>query len=91
MFDKKIIFQNGILKCSKNIPKFKKIKFQKKNLGAYMIFSTFDKCNLYQNRKENLAFATRASENFKKYLINQNFTFSKILGDRSLRLQLPRG
>ena len=56
-----------------------------------MTFSTFDKCKPYQNCKENLAFVTRASQNFKKYLKNQNFTFSKVVGDRSLRLQLPRG
>ena len=35
-----------------------------------MGFSVFDKCNRYQNRKENLAFATRASENPKEYLKN---------------------
>ena len=56
-----------------------------------MRFLTFDDCNLYQNHAENLAFATRTSQNFKKYLKNQNFTFSKVVGDRSLRLQLPRG
>ena len=56
-----------------------------------MTFSTFDKRKPYQNCKENLAFATRASHNSKKYLKNQVFTFSKLLGDRSLRLQLPRG
>ena len=31
-----------------------------------MRFLSFVKCNPYQNRKENLAFATRASEDFKK-------------------------
>ena len=56
-----------------------------------MRFLTFDDCNPYQNRTENLAFATRASQNFKKNLKNQNFTFSKMVGDRTLRLQLPRG
>ena len=56
-----------------------------------MGFLTFDDCNLYQNHNENLAFATRTSQNFKKYLKNQNFTFSKILGDQTLRLKLPRG
>ena len=28
----------------------------------------FDKRNPYQNRKEKIAFVTRAHENFKKYL-----------------------
>ena len=40
-----------------------------------MIFSTFDKYDPYQNRMENLAFATRAPRDFKKYLKNQIFTF----------------
>ena len=56
-----------------------------------MRFSSFVKCNLYQNNAKNLAFATRASHDFKKYLKNQNFTFSKMVGDATLRLQLPRG
>ena len=64
------------------MPNFEKMKFDEKIIGTHMRFSTFDNCNLYQNRKENLAFATRASENSKKYLENQNFTFSKILDDR---------
>ena len=68
----------------------KKMKIEKKVLSTHMRFWTFVKCNPYQNRKENLAFATRTSGNFKKYLKNQNFTFSKVLGDRCLRLQLPR-
>ena len=68
----------------------KKMKFEKKNLSAHMRFLTFDDCNLYQNRNKNLAFATTASHNFKKYLKNQNFIFSKVVGDRCLRLQLPR-
>ena len=67
------------------------MKIREKILGAHMRFLTFDEFNPYQNRTENLAFATKASLDFKKYLENQNFTFSKILGDRSLRLQLPRG
>ena len=69
----------------------KKMKIGKKNLSAHMRFCTFVKCNPYQNRTENLAFLIRAFEKLKKYLKNQNFTFSKIVGDRSLRLQLPRG
>ena len=60
-------------------------------LGTYMKFSIFDKRNRYQNRKENLAFATRANENVNKYIKNQLSIFQKLLGDRSLRLQLPRG
>ena len=69
----------------------KKMKIEKKILSTYMKFSTFDKSNPYQNCKENLAFTTRAPEDFEKYLKNQVFTFSKVVGDRSLRLQLPRG
>ena len=69
----------------------KKMKFEGKKVSTHMRFLTFVKCNPYQNHKENLAFATRASADFKKYLKNQVFTFSKLLGDRSLRLQLPRG
>ena len=69
----------------------KKMKIEKNFLSTHMSFLTFVKCNLYQNRKENLAFATRASEKFEKCLKNQNFIFSKIVGDRTLRLQLPRG
>ena len=60
-------------------------------LDAHMRFSTFDECNLYQNHTENLVFATRDSHNLKKNLKNQNFTFSKVVDDRCLRLQLPRG
>ena len=37
-----------------------------------------DKCNLYQNHTQNLAFATREFLNFKKYCKNLNFTFSKL-------------
>ena len=55
-----------------------------------MRFLALNDCNLYQNRTENLAFATRASLDSKKYLKNQIFTFSKVVGDRCLRLQLPR-
>ena len=40
-----------------------------------MRFSIVDKCNIYQNHTENLAFATRASHDFKKYLKNQFFDF----------------
>ena len=69
----------------------KKMKIEKKILSTHMRFSTFDESNLYQNHTENLAFATRASHDSKKNLENQNFTFSKVVGDRSLRLQLPRG
>ena len=76
---------------SKNIPKFEKSNFEKKILSTHMRFSIFDKCYIHQNHTENLAFATRASHDVEKYLKNQNFSFSKILGDRSLRLQLPRG
>ena len=90
-FPKTNISRNRILKCSKNIPKFGKWKFEKKNLGAHMIFSSFVDCNLYQNHTANLAFATRSSQKFKKYTKNQNFTFSKVVVDRCLRLQLPRG
>ena len=79
---------NFVLKTSRSS---KKWKFEKKILGAHMRFLTFDDCNLYQNHTENLAFATRTSHSFKKYLENQNFTFSKVVGDRCLRLQLPRG
>ena len=63
----------------------------KKNLSTHMRFSNFDECNLYQNHNENLAFAIRTSQNFKKYIKNQNFIFSKVVGDRCLSLQLPRG
>ena len=42
-----------------------------------MRVSIFDDCNLYQNRAENLAFATRASQNLKKNIKNQKFAFSK--------------
>ena len=69
----------------------KKMKIEKNVLSTHISFRTFVKCNPYQNCKENLAVATRSSENFKKYVKNQNFTFSKILGDRTLRLHLPRG
>ena len=48
----------------------KKMKIEKKILSAHMRFFIFDKGNPYQNREENLAFATRAPENFKKYLEN---------------------
>ena len=68
----------------------KKENLRKTNLGTHMRFSIFDECNLYQNSTENLAFATRTSENFKKYLKNQIFTFSKVVGDRTLKLLLPR-
>ena len=54
-----------------------------------MRFSNFIDCNLYQIHTKNLAFAIRNSQNFKKKIKNQNFTFSKILGDRTLRLQVP--
>ena len=43
-----------------------------------MRVSMFDECNLYQNHTESLAFATRTSQNFKKYLENQNFIFQKL-------------
>ena len=72
MFAEKNISQNCILKCSKNIPKFQKVKFQKNIIGAHVRFSSFDKCNLYKNCKENLAFATRASHEFKKYCRRSN-------------------
>ena len=78
----------NVRKTSRNS---KKSKFEKKNLGTHMRFSTFDECNLYQNHSENIAFATRVAHNFKQYLKNQIFTFSKVVGDRCLRLQLPRG
>ena len=77
IFKKNIISRNRILKCSKNIPKFEKLKFEKKMISTHMRFSTFGKCILYQNLTENLAFATRASHNFKKYLNNQNLIFQK--------------
>ena len=78
------------------IPKLYSKMFEKhpevrKNESTEMRFSNFHECNLYQNHTENLAFATRTSQNFKIYLKNQNFTFSKVVGDRCLRLQLPRG
>ena len=91
IFRKKILSKNMFFFVLKTSRSSKKWKFEKKILGAHMRFLTFDDCNLYQNHTENLAFATRTSQNFKKYLKNQNFTFSKILGDRTLRLQLPRG
>ena len=69
----------------------KKMKIEKNFLSTQMSFSTFVKCNPYQNRKENLAFATRASHNSKKCLKNIVFTFPKLLGVPTLRLQLPRG
>ena len=56
-----------------------------------MRFSTFDKCNLYQNRNENLAFFTRAHEYVKKYLKNRFDFFLSVVGDPTLRPQLPRG
>ena len=40
-----------------------------------MRFSTFSNCIVYQNHTKNLAFATRAPQNFKKYVKNQNFIF----------------
>ena len=43
-----------------------------------MIFSTFDECNLYQNHTENLAFATRDSHHFKKYLKMKISFFQKL-------------
>ena len=70
---------------------FEKHEIREKNLSTHMRFSTFDKCNIYQNRKENVAFATRAYADSKRYLKNKKNTFSKVVGDRSLRLQLPRG
>ena len=89
-FRKKNTSRNVIFTCSKNILKFEKIKLEETIISAHMRFSSFDECNLYQNHTENIAFATRASGLFKKYLGNQNLTFSKTLGDRSLRLKLPR-
>ena len=89
---KKILYPEIVIEnVRKSSRSSKNLKLQKKNLSTHMIFSIFDKCNLYQNRKENLAFATRVSHHFKRYLKNQIFTFSKVVGDRSLRLQLPRG
>ena len=52
---------------------WKKIKFEKKIICTHMRFWTFDKCNLYQNRKENLAFATRVSEGFEN-ISKMNFS-----------------
>ena len=48
----------------------KKMKVKKQNLSTRIRFLIFVERNLYQNRKENLAFATRASEHFKKYFEN---------------------
>ena len=46
-------------------PEIGEKKIEKKILGTHMRFSTFDECNLYQNHTENLAFATRTSQNFR--------------------------
>ena len=53
------------------------MKFEKKILSSHMIFASFDKCNPYQNRKENLAFATRAQQHSKKKYQKSNFHFFK--------------
>ena len=75
MFEKKYI-PNLHSKIFEKHPEVrKKNRFQKQNLSTHMRFSTFDKCNLYQNQAKNLAFATRASQNSKKYFKNLNFTF----------------
>ena len=89
--EKKKYPEFGVSNVRKTSRSSKKLKFEKKIVSAHMRFSTFDKCNLNQNHTENLAFATRTSQNFKKNLKNQNFIFSNVVGDRSLRLQLLRG
>ena len=70
-------------------PEVRKNEIREKKIDAHMRFSSFDECNLYQNHTKNLAFATRASHYFKKYLKKQNFTFSKVIVERTLRQQLP--
>ena len=54
------------------------MEFEKKMLDPHMRFLFVGKRNLYQNCKENLAFATRASQNFKKYLKIKNSFFRKL-------------
>ena len=77
IYKKKILSDNMFYFVLKTSRSSKKWKLEKKFLGAHMRFLTFDDCNLYQNHNENLAFATRASHNSKKYLKNQVFTWGR--------------
>ena len=68
-----IVFQNVRKTCRSS----KKMKFEQKNLSSHMRVAIVDKCNLYQNHKENLAFTTKDSEDFKKYSKNKLSLFQK--------------